>query len=187
MWQYCMPKSSLVPFSTTPSSSESAYKYFWNKLTLHVCRFAFNTSPSPGWITLTVVVFWSYPIPDSKTLISVKVPLLNTGVITAPVPSPLITRSGGEIYCLPGFNTRTSSILPWLIIAWHCASCPGTAMTKGGLSKFRTSEAPYPTPLFDKLTDVICPLKIGCNCAWKVSKPIEDIPICPEIETDISG
>ena len=48
------------------------------------------------------------------------------------------------------------------------------------------SDAPYPTPLFDKWTDVISPLNIGWTLSSKVSDPTEEIPTSPVILTVIS-
>ena len=187
MWEYCKPKSSFVPISTIPSSSLKVKRCFWNKLTLQFWSFALRVAPLPGTTTLMEVVFCSYPIPLSRTLIDVIVPFDNIGVMTAPIPSPDTTRSGGEIYFLPEFNTNTSWRRPLLIIGCNCAFSPVVGIAWGGLSKLRISEDPYPTPLLERFTEVISPLKIGWICAWKVSDPIEEIPIGPEIVTEISG
>jgi hypothetical protein len=61
------------------------------------------------------VFCWVYPPPDSTTLTDVIRPLVKTGVITAPDPSPVTIKFGGELYFLPEFNTTTSIIFPLLI------------------------------------------------------------------------
>ena len=170
-----------------PSSSWKLKRFFWNKLTLQFWSFALKVTPLPGKTTPIEVVVWSYPVPGSRTLTEVIVPSDITGVMTAPIPSPVIVRSGGELYFLPAFNTNTSCKRPSLITGDNCASCPETTVTWGGLSRLRTSDDPYPTPLLERLTEVISPLKIGWISAWKVLDPIEDIPIGPEIETEIAG
>ena len=161
--------------------------YLFAELTLQFWSFAFKVAPLPGNTTLIVVVVWSYPVPDSNTFTEVIKPFDSTGTTTAPVPSPSITRSGGELYFLPEFVTNTSWSFPLLIMGCICASVPETRVTDGGLFRFNTSEDPYPTPLFERLTEVTSPRNIGCSCAWKVSCPIEDIPIDPAMVTEISG
>ena len=52
---------------------------------------------------------WVYPVPPSIILIEVIEPFSSTGVTTAPTPSPVISILGGDRYCLPEFNTKTST------------------------------------------------------------------------------
>ena len=68
----------------------------------------------------------------------------------------------------------------------NCASDPDNNVTSGSLIKLIISDAPYPTPLFDKWTDVISPLIIGWTLSSKVSDPTEDIPTSLRILTLIS-
>ena len=81
--------------------------------------------------------------------------VFNTGVRTAPTPSPFITISGSEKYPDPLFSTTTSSIAPFLIIGLSCASDPMPGVIFGSLSKLIISDAPYPTPFSVKSIDVI--------------------------------
>ena len=83
-------------------------------------------------------------------------------------------------------STTTSIIFPPLTIGVICASDPDNKVTSGSLTKLIISDAPYPTPLFDKWTDVISPRTIGWTFSSKVSDPTEDIPISPVILTVIS-
>ena len=73
-----------------------------------------------------------------------------------------------------------------LITASACAFSPERSLMFGFLSKLRISEDPYPTPLFERWTDWISPLKIGWTSASNVSVPIEDIPIFPSTVTEMS-
>ena len=57
--------------------------------------------------------------------------------------------------------TRTSTILPSLIMADNWAFIELESSIKGCLLKLIISDEPYPTPLFVKFRDVMLPLKIG--------------------------
>ena len=87
---------------------------------------------------------------------------------------------------MPEFSITTSTILPFLITGLTWAPYPNPNLISGGLSKFMTSDDPYPTPPFDKYNDVTSPRKIGSILASKVSLPIEDIPTFPTKFTEIS-
>ena len=63
---------------------------------------------------LISVLSFEYPTPPLTTVMDEMVPLLNTGVRTAPKPSPEMSMSGGELYLLPAFRTITLSITPLL-------------------------------------------------------------------------
>ena len=99
---------------------------------------------------LISVLSFEYPTPPLTTVMDEMVPLLNTGVRTAPKPSPEMSMSGGELYLLPAFRTITLSITPLLITASACAFSPERSLMFGFLSKLRISEDPYPTPLFER-------------------------------------
>ena len=75
-----------------------------------------------------------YPEPLSITFIDVIVLFSNTGVSTAPIPSPINTRSGGELYSLPTFWTNTSTIFPSLMTGVNCAWEPAINLNCGCLS-----------------------------------------------------
>ena len=62
-----------------------------------------------------------------------------------------------------------------------------TKFISGTRLKFNISDAPYPTPVFVNWSDVISPLKIGCNDAWNVFPSIEDTPTLPINSTEIGG
>ena len=110
-----------------------------------------------------------------------------TGVRTAPTPSPSIIRSGRETYPDPWLSTITSSIAPFLIIGFNCASEPTPSVTTGSLSRLMTSDTPYPTPLAVRSTDVTWPLKIGWIDASKEVLPVDANPTFPTKETLMSG
>ena len=57
-----------------------------------------------------------------------------------------MVKSGAELYFCPTFNTTTSLIAPSTIIGVNWASSPDTKDTSGSLTKFKTSDDPYPTP-----------------------------------------
>ena len=134
-----------------------------------------------------VVELWSYPDPGSITLIVDIDPFSMTAVKTAPIPAPLIARSGAEKYLLPGLKTITWTILPLLIIGWSWAWTPASNVICGWWSKPMISEDPYPTPPFSRWTEVTVPLTIGWIEASKVSCPIDEIPILPVSVAVISG
>ena len=83
-------------------------------------------------------------------------------------------------------STITSTISPPLTTGVNCASDPDNKLTSGSLIKLIISDAPYPTPLFDKWIDVISPLIIGWTLSSNVSDPTEVIPTSPVILTVIS-
>ena len=74
----------------------------------------------------------------------------------------------------------TSTTFPLTTIGVSWQSDPDSSSTVGCLSKFRTSEDPYPTPLFSRCIEVTVPLTIGWKDPLKVSVPIEDIPTFPD-------
>ena len=57
----------------------------------------------------------------------------------------------------------------------------------GCLLKFNISEAPYPTPVCVKWTEVSSPLKSGCGINSWVFPSIESIPTIPSTLTTIGG
>ena len=67
------------------------------------------------------------------------------------------------------------------------ASLPELKFTSGFRLNPIISEAPYPTPLFVRLIDVISPRTIGCMTASYVFPAIDDIPTFPIICAEIGG
>ena len=86
-----------VPREINPSSFVKLSKFFSKLLTLQFCIFAEKSTPDPGKVILISVLSFEYPTPPLTTVMDEIVPLLNTGVRTAPKPSPEITMSGGEL------------------------------------------------------------------------------------------
>ena len=80
----------------------------------------------PEDVTSTLVVRLLYPIPALITIASVICPFVITGLIIAPVPSPvdITLTSGSELYSDPWFATMTSDILPFTIIGLNSAFLP---------------------------------------------------------------
>ena len=72
------------------------------------------------------------------------------------------------------------------MIGVSCAFDPDNRVTSGSLTKLIISDAPYPTPLFDRWIDVISPRIIGWTLSSNVSDPTEEIPTSPVIFTVIS-
>ena len=96
-WEYWSPLSILNWSAIIPSSVLKLSICLWNKFNLQFCISALNSAPSPGTKTSILVFASVYPSPFSITVIDVIALLSITGVSTAPWPSPLIIKSGGEL------------------------------------------------------------------------------------------
>ena len=53
-----------------------------------------NSAPVPGDTTATLVVSWSYPVPESIILTSFTEPFSIMGTSSAPIPLPFTVTSG---------------------------------------------------------------------------------------------
>ena len=84
----------------------------------------------------------SYPTPVFKTIACTTLPFSTTGLIVAPLPTPVdvTLTSGGELYSLPLLTTATLSILPLTIIGLNSAFSPFCIVTLGFTSLSRISE-----------------------------------------------
>ena len=110
-------------------------------------------------------------------------PFSNIGVNSAPVPIPVTDIAGGELKSVPAVPTNTSTISPLWITAVASPFLPVFTLTSHGLSKFKISEEPYPTPLSVRWIEVISPLTIGWTIAWKSLPPRDDTPTLPITST----
>ena len=92
-WEYWRPRSGVNSCAIYPSSPLTFARFLSNKLTLQLWRIGFTLTPEPGKSTEILVDADVYPLPPWITLTSVISLFSNTGVITAPIPSPVIVNA----------------------------------------------------------------------------------------------
>ena len=105
----------------SPSSFPVAASFMDSSVSL-----VWNCAPEPGYMISIRVEPAVYPIPLLDTVILVTMFVLRSTVANAvaPIPSPVITTSGGPKYALPPNVTIILSIFPFRIDGYATAPLP---------------------------------------------------------------
>ena len=111
-----------------PSSFPVAASFMDSSVSL-----VWNIAPEPGYTISIRVAPAVYPIPLLDTVILVTMFVLKSTVANAvaPIPSPVITTSGGPKYALPPNVTIILSIFPFNIDGYATAPLPLIRLTVG--------------------------------------------------------